>query len=205
MSQAFVFDQVFLSWAVIMTVVSVMFLLKFADMCQKRYQFLERCRFIVLVIVSLSVVGLALTSYRTVLYINNRSDGGQLADNDFVTMAIREYDPNIETKYVMAIHPARAYYNGAKYLHIPLYYEGTLEGLVSYEGLSERVKTYAPKCPSTVANSDLRADYLIYDIGVQPYLPQFSYLFNPSSDKTPKNFKVVYQSGQVVAYEIIWR
>ena len=141
-SQAFVLDQVFLSWAVIMTVLSLMFLLKFADLCQKRYPFLERCRFTGLVIASLSVAGLAWTSSRTVSYINDKSANGELADKDSVTRSIREHDPKIEIKYIMAIHPARSYYTGAKYLKIPLYYEGTLEGLVSYEGLSERVKTY---------------------------------------------------------------
>lgn len=204
-SQAFVFGEVFLSWAVIITVVSVMFLLKFATLCQELYPFLKRYRFVTLVIILLSIAGLALTSYRTVSYINNKSDGGQLADNDSVTRAIREYDSNIATKYVMAVHPARAYYTGAKYLMIPLYYDGTLEGLVSYEGLSERVKMYAPKYPSTVPISDLRADYLIYDIGVRPYLRQFSYLLNPNADEIPENFKVVYQSEQAVVYEIIWR
>lgn len=204
-SQAFVFDQVFLSWAVITTVLSVMFLLKFTTLCQQRYPSLERYRFLILVIIFLSTAGLALTSYRTVSYINNKSDGGQLADNDAVTRALREYDPNIENKYVMAIHPARAYYAGAKYLMIPLYYEGTIQGLVSYKGLSERVKAYAPKYPSTVASSDLRADYLIYDISVQQYLPQFSFLFAPGSDEIPENFKLVHRSDQAVVYRIIWR
>jgi hypothetical protein len=204
-SQAFVFDQVFLSWSVVMTVLSVMFLLKFVGMCQNQYQFLARCRLVILVIVSLSVAGLALTSYRIVSYINDKNDGGELADNDLVTKAIRKYDSNIETKYIMAIHPARAYYAGSKFLMIPLYYQGTVEGLVAYEGLSDRVITYAPKYPSVMANSDLRADFIIYDIATQRYLPQFSYLLNPSSDKIPENFRVVYQSKQAVVYEIIWK
>jgi len=204
-SQAFVFEQVFLSWTVIMTSLSVMFLLDYVDSCEKRYAFLKRCRCIVWVIACLSVAGSILTFYRIVPYISDKSDGGQLADSQSVTKALREHDPNIETKFIMAIHPARAYYVGAKYLMIPLYYEGSLDGLVTYEGMSERVKTYAQKYPSTIANSKIRADYVIYDINVKRCLPQFAFLLDPSSKKVPRNFKVVYRSGKVVVYEVVWR
>lgn len=202
-SQAFVFDKVFLSWYVILTVLSILFLLKFLALCQERYQILRKYRFDILVIAVLLIAGLSITSYKAISFLRDQSNYGELADNNLVIKALKKYDPNINTKYLMSIHPASAYHTGAKYLMIPLFYEGELEGLVSYEGLSERVKTHAPKYPANVPNSNLKADYLIYDVSVQRFLPQFSYLLDPTSNKIPQNFKVIYRSSQVVVYKIM--
>jgi hypothetical protein len=128
-----------------------------------------------------------------------------LGDIEQVTQALREHDPDLDSKVVMAIDPARAYYAESKYLITPLDYEGTLEAMVSYSGISEQVKNYAPKYPSSMEKSDLKADYLIYSNWMQEYeLPQFSFLLNPESRKIPSNFELVYQSPNVVAYEIHW-
>jgi hypothetical protein len=113
-----------------------------------------------------------------------------------------DHDPAIATKYIMAVHPARAYYAGARYLSIPTFYDGPLDGIVSYEGLPERVKTYAPKYPTTTPDSDLKADYLIYDTSCKGSLPQFSFLLDEESTQIPANFKRLYKSSDVAVYEI---
>lgn len=85
---------------------------------------------------------------------------------------------------------------------IPLYYEGDLSGLVSYNGISDRVKYSIPKYPSLDVDPNLRVDYLIYDKSAQSALPQFSYLFDENSTQIPKNFVLIYKSQSVVVYKI---
>ena len=62
----------------------------------------------------------------------------------------------------MAIDPARAYYAGSKYLATPLDFYGTIEDMVSYNGMTNQEKMYAPKYPSIMPITKLKADYLIY-------------------------------------------
>jgi hypothetical protein len=204
-SNAFIFQDVFLSWSVILTVLSIIFLLKFNSLFLERFRFLKKYRFNILFIIFLSISGFILTTYQSILYLRDKSDGGELVEYESVSNTLRKYDPNIGRKFIMSVHPARAYYAGSKWLQLPLYYEGSLSGLVSYKELTEKVKSFAPKYPSFVKKSELRADYLIYDISAKHFLPQYSYLLQLGSVGTPNNFKEVYRSNQVVVFEIIWK
>jgi len=208
-SQALVPEYALLPWAPLITIVTITFIFRYFDLGEVRYPILQKYHARTLFLALVIMVSLALLP---VSKINYPQADAALVDLGEVAQVLKEHDPNIAAKVVMAVDPARAYYAGSKYLATPLEYEGTVDGLVSYRDLSERVKIYAPKYPSTIANSELRADYLIYTrppedaflFGGQQYLPQFSFLLNPKSEQIPENFKLVYCSDNVAVYEIDW-
>lgn len=210
-SQAFVNHWYFLNWMVLIILLSVAFVVRYLTRWQERYPILKKHHFRSLSLALLVTIGIILTSFELATYLDEGDSYFPLVDLDQVTEALKEYDPNLETKVIMAIDPARAYYAGSKFLVTPSEYEGSIDGLVSYQGLSERLKAYAPKYPSDMEGDTLRADYLIYTRTpdntpaweLQDLL-QFSFLLDPKSDKIPENFKLVYQSPDVVVYEIDW-
>jgi hypothetical protein len=211
-SQAYVNDYYFLSWTVLMILISVVFFVEYTALILERYSVLANYPVKELSISLLAIAGLALISYEISRYLKERKTSISLADLDQVTHALTKHDPSLETKVIMAIDPARAYYAGAKYLSTPLNYKGSVEGLVSYRGLSERVKEYAPKYPSDMEVGNLRADYLIYTRASENTpdwefhdLPQFDFLLDPESNKIPDNFERVYLSERVAVYGIHWR
>jgi len=130
-------------------------------------------------------------------------DSGQLADVKIIANTLQRYDVNIQDKDIMAVNPSNAYYISGKFLMAPLYYEGDIEGLCTYKGISDRIRAYAPKYPTTTPLSNLRADYLIYNKGLAKHIPQYSFLFDPTSESIPDNFRLIYQSETVVVYEIL--
>jgi hypothetical protein len=200
--QAFVFDQVFLSWGVVFTILSLWFILDWAGSLSARFALLSKYNFRRIFLVVLVIGGLVLTTVETTKYLNNTTDGGQLSDHRFLTEALQRHDSNIHNKTIMALHPARAYAAGSKFMMIPRYFEGSLAELVTYGTLNERVLEYAPKFPTPRNNSSIRADYLVFDRHIERRLPQFSFIFDPSSKNIPPNFQVVYRSQDVVAFEI---
>jgi hypothetical protein len=106
----------------------------------------------------------------------------------------------------MAIDPARAYYAEAGYLESPPSYRGSVVDMVSYVGLSEATRRYAPKYPSGLAGDALKADYLVYTappwVWAMEEIGEFSFLLDPESDRIPPNFIPVYRSPRAVVYEI---
>lgn len=202
--QAFVFEQVFLSWSIILTILCVMFLYRYLALAGNRYRLIKRYRIDSIFIAILLAGALFITSRRIVTYVSADSyDAGQLTDTVEISRLLREHDPELSTKYLMAAHPARAYYAGSYYLMAPLYYEGTLEGLVRYRDLGDRVKEYAPKYPLFADSSDLSVDYLVYDKALEAFLPQFSFLLEEDPEELPNNFIPVYRSPEVAVYEIV--
>lgn len=202
-SQAFVFNEVFLSWVVIMTILSLIFLNKFLVKSQENYEILKRHHFKAIVIIFLSVAGLAFTFVKASSYIaRDEYDNGQLTCCHEIDEALIRHDPDICTKCIMSAHPTRAYTVGANWLRSPSHYEGTVAGLVCYEGLCQKVRAYAPKFPANMNISSLRADYLICDPRLLRELPQFSFLLEPDSPMVPETFEVVYSSPEVAVYEI---
>jgi hypothetical protein len=127
---------------------------------------------------------------------------------DEITRALKNHDPDIGSKVIMAIDPARAYYAGAKYLATPFEYAGSVDGLVDYKGISQRMRHYAPKYPSSMDESSLRADYLVYTRldESNPWQPQdsaqFAFLLDAKSSQIPSNFRPIYQSPEAVVYEV---
>jgi hypothetical protein len=208
-SQAFVNQWYYLGWMVPIIVITTTFVLKYLDRIADKYPILNRYLVRQMFLALLVLAGLGLTFNRLATRLASERDYSPAAEIDQVTRALQEHDPDLQSKVVMAIDPARAYYAGSKYLMTPLDYEGSLAGLVAYTGVSEQVKNYAPKYPSSLAKSGLRADYLIYTKASEIWLgeqepPQFSFLFDPHSNEIPGNFELIYQSPNVVAYEINW-
>jgi len=208
-SQAFVPDYALLPWVPLVILISITVIFASLKYVQERYPTVKKYHvesFLFGLLIIISVVVIVGT-----MKFNDQNSASALADLDQVTRALQQHDPNLATKVVMAVDPARAYYAGSKYLVTPLEYEGTIDGLVSYRGLSERVKIYAPKYPSNMSIGDTKADYLVYTrtpSNVSPWapqdLPQFSFLLDPRSSQIPKNFDLVYYSDNVVVYEIRW-
>jgi 4-amino-4-deoxy-L-arabinose transferase-like glycosyltransferase len=208
-SQAFINEWYLLSWIVPVTIVTVMFVLRYLDRIIEKYPILNRYQVRPLVLAFLVIVGFVLTLNRLATALAIEQNLLPLGEIEQVTQALKEHDPDLQSKVVMAIDPSRAYYAGSKYLITPLDYAGTLEGLVAYQGISEQVKNFAPKYPANWENSDLKADYLIYTAAPESLteeyeLPQFSFLLDPKSERIPSNFELIYQSPNVVAYEIHW-
>lgn len=200
-SQAFVFSQVFLSWTVIFTILSIHFIITFFIHYERDHSFVRVIRKWVLC--STFCCGFLITGYLTYQYIQGDDyDGGQLSDQKAITETLKAYDPNIEHKTVMTVNPARAYYLGSQFLMIPLYYEGEVGGIYSYGALHEKVIQHAQNSYTGPLTPPVKSDYLIYDRFTSKYLPQFSFLFDPHSAQVPSNFKLVYQSKEAVVYEI---
>jgi len=129
--------------------------------------------------------------------------GGQkIPELNLVVEKIKSYDKDIKNKNVMVIHPAYVYYLESKYIMLPVYYPYTIDKLVIFEGMFDKIKDYTPRYPSNMPINELRADYLIYDERAKQYLPQYNFLFNPSSQQIPPNFQPVYISKKVVVYKI---
>lgn len=204
-SQALVLDEYLLGCIIVLSVLSALFVADYLARLTYVYPLLEKLRFRAVALAALLAGGLLLTSLAVHRYVKaDDYDNGQMADYRAITAVLKARDPDLAHKFVMAVHPARAYYLGSGYLPAPLYYEETVDGLVSYRGIKPEVDMLTLRFPSTTPPEKARADYLIYDVGLRSHLPQFAFLFDPTSDQIPDNFKLVYQSQDVVVYEILW-
>jgi hypothetical protein len=206
-SQASVQDWYILSSMPIVIIASTLFLFNYLSRLLEAYPILKKFVHLYYVLGSLTIIALALVIVQILGFRNEPLDG--FTDLDQIVQVVRKNDPRIQSKVVMATDPAWAYYLGSKYLSTPAVYDGPIEGLVSYQGVSDSLKAYAPKYPSNMSNSEMRADYLIYKKQPPTWsntadLPQFSFLLDPSSDKIPGNFKLVFSSLNTVVYQIRW-
>lgn len=196
-SQAFVFDEVFVSWLVLVIIYGVFAMYRLslgAGLSGKAYR---------PVILTLTVLVIGFDVCYTNWQLNKyMTETFGMEENRQIVSAIKARESNLEHKVVMTIHPARAYYLGSSYIMLPPYYEGDLNGLVSYQGMSSKVKDHAPRFPSTINVNDLKVDYLIYDSWAAKCLPQFSFLLNKHSTRIPANFQLVYLSPDVAVYKI---
>lgn len=196
-SQAFVFSEVFLSWLVLVVIYGTFAI----------YRLNPGIRFFgpsyrpVMLAVIILMVGFDVfyTNWQLNRYMNNVSG---LEENGQVVAAIKAHDSNLDQKLVMSFHPARAYYLGSAFIMLPPYYEGDVNGLVSFRGMSFKVKDHAPRFPSTIDVNDLKVDYLIYDKRAVDCLPQFAFLLDRNSSRIPSNFQLVYLSAGVAVYKI---
>jgi len=161
-SQAYLAPWYLLNWVVLLTSVTVAFLLRYLSRIEQIYLLLRRYRVRWILLTILLVGNLCLSALELRSYARQPSLYYPLWKSTELTRALKARDPDLASKVIMAIDPGRAYHAGAKYLATPLEYEGSVDGLVSYAGLSDALKTYAPKYPSDLSGPDLRADYLVY-------------------------------------------
>jgi hypothetical protein len=196
-SQAFVFDEVFVSWLVLVVIYGAFAMSRLrlgVRLSGKRYR---------PVILSAIVLAIAVDVFYTRWELNKyMADITGMEENRQIVEAIKSRENNLEHKVVMTIHPARAYYLRSAYVMLPPYYEGGLDGLVTYQGMSLKVKDHAPRFPSTINVNDLKVDYLIYDSWAAKCLPQFSFLLNKNSPRIPAGFQLVYLSRSAAVYKI---
>ena len=210
-SQAYVASWYLLSWNILLTVLAAGFVLRYLDKLNSLYSALSKYRFRDLCLFVLVLVNLFLAALEIRSYVREKELYYPLWRAEEVAKAIKDHDQDVKEKVVMAIDPGRAYYVGARYLSTPGEYSGSIEGLVQYEGISERMRRYAPKYPAKMPLSELKADYLIYTNpkGIALWrlheLQQFAFLLDPKSKEIPSNFKLIYQSSDVVVYEIDWK
>lgn len=203
-SQAFIFDAVFLSWSVPLTAISVFYLRDFVLELKRRFPKREFLKF-PLVIAVLFVIAGGLTYAEVTRYLkSDNEDQGRLVDYRKVVTILKESDPDIHKKYIMADHPAWAYGTGSYYLALPQYYPGEIDALVSYQDLPTKIKRYAPKFPTFTDNLFLRADYLIMNRYTQVAPASYDFLFTPNSDHIPEHFENIYHSDDLVVYRIRW-
>lgn len=191
-SQAFVFDQVFLSWTILLTATLFIFIFKLANKAYSNTMYF---------LITIIIFNVTYTGIKVYKYCNNTDDSGQLSSYKKIAIALAQ-EENINQSYIMAIHPARAYYSNSKFLMVPLYFKGSVNELVSYYNVPYRVKEYVPKYPSKTKSEDMKADYLIYGPSLKKILPQYEFLLDPKSAKIPHNFHLVYNDSEVVVYKI---
>lgn len=192
-----------LAWIPLMTIVSVGLLVSYLDRCGQRVAFFTRYRLSVVLMIFLWVLGAWASKASLASDLREEWSTMPVARIRKVTKELRIHDPDLRHKTIMATEPVWAFYAGSRYLATPLIYDGSVDGLAEYRGLSVRVRAYAPKYPADLAA--LRADYLVYTMpGPDDALSKFSFLFNPASDRVPQNFTLVYQSPEVVVYRIDW-
>jgi hypothetical protein len=209
-SQADALSWFLLCWSVVIVYLGTFFVFWFLARIHEKYPLLREKRIRNAAFVSFVILGIGLVYTQVVLYEKELTSIASLADLNHATQALKDYDPALESKVIMATNPARAYYAGSKYLSTPPIYDGPVEGLVSYRGIDDQLKDYAPKYPSHIRDSEVRADYLIYTRTPSYWqndqdLPQFSFLLDPESEQVPDRFKPIYCSDNVVVYEIDWK
>jgi len=207
-SQAYTNVYYLLPWTPWMVIIGVAFVFDFLQWLKKTNPERRNWRVVQCTLGALLIVNVVLCAQMMRAYYKEPLDR-PLADASGVTTALQQYDPHIASKVIMALDPARAYYVGAKYLATPSDYTGSVEGLVRYEGVSARLRHYAPKYPSNMDESNLQSDYLVYTRTGEDRLgglhdpPQFEFLMDPKSEKIPRTFKLVYQSVNTVVYAVL--
>ncbi|MEI6503716.1 MAG: hypothetical protein WCP21_22125, partial [Armatimonadota bacterium] len=141
-------------------------------------------------------------------YLADRSDSGQMVGAASIGEQLQG-DPDIQSKYVMAVNPCRAVYANwsagvpSRYLCLPLYFKSDDPvALVTYRGLSPEVLNWAPRYPFRPMVN--RADYLIFDEAAKSFLPQYAYLMDPHTQRVPPNWEVRCREPGVVVWKINW-
>lgn len=192
-----------LAWIPLLTVMSVSLLITYLDRCAQRVPAFGRHHLAVGLMAALWLIGAWESKGAIVSDLRGEWSEMPIARVRQATKALRRHDPDLKNKTIMASDPAWAFYAGSRYLATPLGYGGTVEGLANYEGVSDRVRVYAPKYPADL--STFRAGYFVYTKPIRgDGLSRFSFLLDPSSDRIPSSFAPVYRSPEVVVYRIDW-
>jgi len=207
-SQAYHTEYTFLAWTVVEVIVIVASLRWLVERLEGVLPSL-RSRFLWIPLLVAMVLGSLLFNEFKFLRYPEEDHAASLADVREVAEALRQADPHLRDKVIMAIDPARAYYAGSRFLMTPLEYRGSVDGLVRYEGLGPKVRAYAPKVPASMPLDQLCADYLVFtrDDPDRPWWglrepADFSFLLDPDSERIPEGFTPVYRSTKVVVYRI---
>jgi 4-amino-4-deoxy-L-arabinose transferase-like glycosyltransferase len=195
--QAFVFSEVFFSWLLLLIIYGTVAGTRLLPVF---YQFRSAPKRTLKIIILLAVCfDLTYASWQLRVYLHN--DRG-IEDNAQIMAVLKQHDHNLGEKLLMCYHPGRAYHLGSEFLMLPLYYNGDLNGLVTYKGLSCKAKEQAPRFPCNIDANNVKANYLVYDPVAATCLPQFSFLMQPGDPRIPRNFQLIYLSADAAVYKI---
>ncbi|HEU4554738.1 MAG TPA: glycosyltransferase family 39 protein [Chitinophaga sp.] len=196
-SQAFVFGEVYLSWYILLIIYGTFAGYKLWPLLYRLKPASKKALINLVLLAAFLDIGYAAWQLKGYLY-NTRG----IEENAQVMAALRQQDQDISDKILMCFHPARAYHLGTKFLMLPLYYTGDLNGLVTYQHMSRKVREQASRFPCTMDVNHVKADYLVYDPLAMLCLPQFSFLLHAGDPRIPRNFQLVYLSAKVAVYKI---
>ncbi len=158
-SQAFVFNEVLLSWIVLFLVGIALLFQKFFEM-----RIYRRLVFPVLVVLAFYQIAQNVAKYRSHLF--EQAHFAQVGE-------LLKSDPAIEGKVIMSVNAAYAHYAGSKFLMMPLYYPTLdVKGMIAYLGVLPKVLSYAPKLPVDLDFTQKRADYFIVDEDSRKFFPE---------------------------------
>jgi len=195
--QAFVFSEVFLSWVLLLIIYGTAAGYKLRPLF---YQFRSaRKRSLMMILLFAVCFDLAYASWQLRAYLHNNNG---IEDNARIMAVLKQHDPDISEKLLMCYHPGRAYHLGSKFLMLPLYYNGDLNGLVTYRDLNARARQQAPRFPCNIDANNVKANYLVYDHVAAGCLPQYSFLMQPGDSRIPRNFQLLYLSADAAVYKI---
>jgi hypothetical protein len=88
-------------------------------------------------------------------------DEGQLSSLTFINDELRK-DPNISSKVVLSVHPARAYYANSKWLGMPYGTSTSLCDILDYN-FPEKITATKGQIPVDTSANKIKPDYLILD------------------------------------------
>jgi hypothetical protein len=128
-----------------------------------------------------------------------------LVEPDRVATELDEYDKNINNKSVMSANPAYSYHSSSRHVPFPSYYTGNFTELICYENINGSVERYAKSraIPPLDANESLTTDYVIIKTQrLEKKYPRWSYLLHPESNNIAEGFNLVYQSKNIVIYDV---
>lgn len=200
-SQAFVFPALYLHISVLFAILSVGIIIRLGEL-ELLQQFSVGAKEIVFLII---LVNILIAAPMIGGYImNDDTDGGQMTEHSEISQSLDQYDENIEDKYVMAVNPALTYYTGSKRIQLPTSYSGSLSDLMCYDSFNGSVKAYAKSMAIPPANesAEMSVDYIVLNPWFKAQYPEYEYLFDHNSNTVPESFEVVYQSDQVVVYDV---
>lgn len=200
-SQAFVFPSLYLHLSVLFAILSVSAIISLS-----KIEFLKRTNInpqkIIVVILFLNLVIAAPTIGGYI--IGDDTDGGQMTEHSEIAHALNEYDDNIEEKYVMEVNPAQAYYSNSRHIQLPGDHSGSLSNMICYNNYNGSIEKYAKSLaiPPEDASEEVSPDYILLNPWFTDQHPDYRYLFNDKNTTVPESFEIVYQSDQVVVYDV---
>jgi hypothetical protein len=199
-SQAFVFPSFYLHISVLFAILSVGIILQLTkiEMLQDISINPEQ------VVIILLAVNLLITAPTIGGYLmNDDTDGGQMTEHNKIAQSLNEYDSNIDEKYVLEVNPAQAYYTGSRHMQFPGTNKWPLSDVLCH-AYSPKIENFGKSRAIPPANNSdkLSADYVVLNPWFAENYPEYRYMFNPENESVPESFEVVYQSDQVVVYDV---
>jgi hypothetical protein len=162
-SQAFVFDQVFLTWGIIFSIMGIYF--------ARNIKIKGMEVFLIIIIIAISIFSFSKIYH----WSKDLDDSGQLAYPDLVKTILLEDGAceinNFNSCRIIAIHPERARSLGLSYSALPIGKGISLDDVLNYKNLNSKIVEYAPKWPITPYEDVKNEFFIITDLKKSFYSP----------------------------------